>query len=237
MKSPILGFDQEIFRIPLDCLLPVRVVEKVEQSVKRYASIVSSIQEVGVIEPLVIYPNRGKKGTYFIMDGNLRYHALRKLGIKDAECITADQNESFTYNARICRMSPIQEHRMIAKAVKNGVAVKKLAATLNLSENHVRTTLNLLQGLDPEAVVILESHHVSHAAIKAFKKVLPTRQIEMAEMMVSMNDFSGHYAESLLAATKEEMLVDAGNSRKIHTITAAEEARLKEEMRNLEADF
>jgi len=59
----------------------------------------------------------------------------------------------------------------------------------------------------------------------------------MAEMMVSMNEFSGHYAESLLAATKEEMLVDAGSSRKIHTITAAEEARLREEMRNLEADF
>jgi len=96
------------------------------------------------------------------MDGNLRYHALQKLGVKDVLCIIADQNDSFTYNARICRMSPIQEHRMIAKAVQKGVPVERLAATLNLSEKYVRATLNLLNGLDPAAVDILESRHMSH---------------------------------------------------------------------------
>ncbi len=237
MSTPKISFEREVIRLPLSNLLPVRRVENVEKAIKRFSSIMSSIQEVGVIEPLAVYPNKGTKGSYLIMDGNLRYHALQKLGEKDVPCIVADQNDSFTYNARICRMSPIQEHRMIAKAVQKGVSVEKLAATLNLSEQYVRETLKLLNGLDPAAVDILESHHMSHTAIRAFKKVTPARQIDMAEMMVSVNDFSGPYAEALLASTPEDMLIEKASSRKILSISQEEEARLRDEMYNLETDF
>ena len=134
-------------------------------------------------------------------------------------------------------MSPIQEHRMIARAVQKGVSLEKLAVTLNLSEKYVRDTLNLLNGLDPAAVDILETRHMSHRAIKAFKKVLPARQIDMAELMAGANDFSGPYAEALLASTPEDMLVEKASSRKILSISQEEEARLRDEMHNLEADF
>lgn len=237
MSTPKIAFEREIIQIPLANLLPVRRVENVEKTVTRYAGILSSIQEVGVIEPFVVYPHKGNKRTYLINDGNLRYHALQKLGIKEVSCIIADSDECFTYNARICRMSPIQEHRMVAKAVKNGVPVERLAATLNLSVKYVRDTLNLLQGLHPEAVEILESRHMSHRAIGAFKRVTPTRQIEMAEMMVTANDFTGPYAEAMLSATPDDMLLEKQSSRKMPSITQEEEARLREEMRNLEADF
>ncbi len=237
MNNLKITFEREILRIPLANLLPVRLVENVEKSVKRFSTILSSIQEVGVIEPLVVYRNKANKGHYLIVDGNLRYHALQKLEAKDALCIVTDQDESFTYNARISRMSPIQEHRMIAKAVKNGVPLERLAVTLNLSEAYVRDTLNLLQGLHPDAVEILESRHMSHAAIGAFKRVCPARQIEMAELMVAGNNFTAPYAKALLAATSEDMLVEKYSSRRIPSISEEEEARLREEMRNLEADF
>ena len=237
MNTPKIAFERKIVLIPLTNLLPVRLVENVEKTVRRFASILSSIQEVGVIEPLVVYPNRGTKGTYLINDGNLRYHALKKLGAKEVSCIIADRDECYTYNTRICRMSPIQEHRMVAKAVEKGVPLERLATTLNLSVKYVRDTLNLLQGLHPEAVEILESHHMSHKAISAFKRVTSTRQIEMAEMMVSANDFSGPYAEAILSATPDNMLLEKRSSRKMPSISKEEEARLREEMRNLEADF
>jgi ParB-like chromosome segregation protein Spo0J len=237
MSEAKIAFEKEIVSIPLANLLPVRVVENVDKAVKRFSCIMSSIQEVGVIEPLAVFPNKAKKETYFIVDGNLRYHALQKIGVNEAQCIIADQNDSFTYNARICRMSPIQEHRMVAKAVKSGVPLKRLAATLNLTERHVQDTLNLLRGLHPGAVELLESRHMSHKAIKVFKRVKGPRQVEMAEMMVSSNDFSAPYAEAILEATSEDMLVEARAVRKMKSISKEEEARLREEMRNLETDF
>jgi len=59
----------------------------------------------------------------------------------------------------------------------------------------------------------------------------------MAEMMVSSNDFSAPYAEAILEATSEDMLVEARAVRKMKSISKEEEARLREEMRNLETDF
>lgn len=237
MNDPKIAFERETVRIPLANLLPVRLAENVETAVKRFSAILSSIQEVGVIEPLAVHRNKAAKDTFLIMDGNLRYHALRKLGIEDVLCIVANENESFTYNSKICRMSPIQEHRMIAKAVKGGVPVERMAVALNLSEAHVRDTLNLLQGLHPEAIQILESHHMSHSAIRSFKRVSPARQLEMAELMVAGNNFTAPYAKALLAATPDEMLVEKRAARKIASLSEEEEARLREEMQNLEADF
>ena len=44
----------------------------------------------------------------------------------EADCIIATDDESFTYNARISRLQPIQEHKMIVKAVQNGVKPREL---------------------------------------------------------------------------------------------------------------
>ena len=44
------------------------------------------------------------------MDGHLRYYALKELGITEVDCIVSHEDESFTYNARINRVFPIQEH-------------------------------------------------------------------------------------------------------------------------------
>jgi hypothetical protein len=47
----------------------------------------------------------------------------------------------------------------------------------------------------------------------------PIRQIEAAELMISMNIFSKGYAASLLASTPKEQLVDPGKARKIKGLT------------------
>ncbi len=237
MSEAKIAFKPETVRIPLADLNPTRLAEGVEKSVKRYATILASIQEVGVIEPLAVYPHKSKRGKYLIMDGNLRFHALRQIGSRDALCIIADQDECFTYNARISRMSPIQEHRMIAKAVRDGVSVDRIATALNLSAKYVEDSLNLLSGLHPDAIELLESKHVSHAAIYAFRRVMPTRQVEMAELMVAANDFSASYAKALVTATHEELLVEKKQQRKIPTISEEEEAFLRHEMQHLEEDF
>lgn len=38
-----------------------------------------------------------------------------------AACLASTDDEAFTYNKRISRLAPIQEHRMILKAIERGV--------------------------------------------------------------------------------------------------------------------
>ena len=49
-------------------------------------------------------------------------------GQTTADCILSREDEGFTYNARVSRITPIQEHRMIVKAVNQGVPPERIAA-------------------------------------------------------------------------------------------------------------
>ena len=47
------------------------------------------------------------------------------------EIIVASEDDRFTYNARVNRLPPIQAHKMIVKAVKNGVKPERIAKALS----------------------------------------------------------------------------------------------------------
>ena len=230
MNTPRIAFEPQSITLQLSDLVPVRIVKE-RDKIRRYATILSSIQEVGVIEPVVVFPLKGNRGKYLILDGHLRCHALKEMGITEVECIVSTQEESFTYNARINRLAPIQEHRMIAKAVGSGVSVERIAAALNLSADFIRENLNLLEGIHPETVEILGTRPISHPAIRVFKKVSPVRQIEMAELMVSTNNFSADYAKALLDATPENMFLEKPKESKSNSLAEEDAARMREEMK------
>ena len=125
MSELKLGFEMKKIRLPLEDILPVRQIGGQER-IDRYQTIVRSITEVGMVEPLMVHPQKGASGKYLLVDGHLRLHALRELGETEADCIIANDDESYTYNARISRMAPIQEHKMIVKAVNDGVSPERL---------------------------------------------------------------------------------------------------------------
>ena len=62
--------------------------------------------EVGLVEPLMVYPQKDKRRSILLVDGHLRYYALKELGETEADCIIANDDESFTYNARVSRWLP-----------------------------------------------------------------------------------------------------------------------------------
>src|SRR5689334_4144686 len=110
MNTLKLGFELRRVELALKDLFPTRHVKDPAKRIGRYKTIKTSIEQVGLVEPLVVYPQKGTAGTYLIVDGHLRYHALKELGHKIADCIISKDDEGFTYNARINRLAPIQEH-------------------------------------------------------------------------------------------------------------------------------
>ena len=83
-------------RLSLAVILPVRQVKDPEKTVRRYKPIRASIKEVGMVEPLLVHPQEGGDGTYRLLDGHLRFCALKELGETEADCIIANDGGSFT---------------------------------------------------------------------------------------------------------------------------------------------
>src|SRR5688572_20680568 len=185
MTEAKLGFEMRKVRIRLDAVLPVRQIKDPQTAGRRYRTILASVREVGLVEPLVVYPHKGTQGGYLLLDGHFRFAALKELGHSEADCIISTDDECFTYNARVNRLNSIQEHKMILKAVQNGVSPERIAAALNIPLRVVRASMSLLTGIHAEAADLLKDKNIAPKAVRLLKKVSGIRQIEIAELMVS----------------------------------------------------
>ena len=237
MSDMKIGFEMRKIRVPLADILPVRQIKDPQKNIRRYRTIRESIKEVGLIEPLVVHPQKGAPGKYLLLDGHLRYVALQELGETEADCIIANDDESFTYNARVNRLNPIAEHKMILKAVNNGVRPERIAAALNLSVRDVKASMSLLDGIHEEASDLFKDKAISPKAIRMLRKVTGVRQIEIAELMVSANNFTKGYAEALVLGTPKDQLANPNEPKKKEGMTREDIAKMEQEMESLERDL
>jgi hypothetical protein len=68
-------------------------------------------------------------------------------------------------------------------------------------------------------------------------QVKTLRQIEMAQLMVSANNFTHAYARALLVGTPADQLVNPEQKKKVPGHTAEDVARMEKEMEVLEREF
>jgi len=237
MSEMKIGFELRKIRLALENILPMRLVKAEEKATYRFKAIIGSIPEVGLVEPLVVFPQKDSPGKYMLKNGHLRYFALKDLGKTDADCLIATDDECYTYNARISRLPPIQEHKMIVKAVNNGVSPERLAVVLNMPLRVVQASMNLLKGIHPDAAELLKDKNICPKALRLFKRVNGNRQIEMAEMMVTMNNFVAGYAEAMVLGTPQHQLVNPDEPKKKAGMSPEDIARMESEMESLERDL
>jgi len=235
-KSPTYGFQQERLTLPLDRILPVRLMKEGGKGASRYHAIVASIREVGVIEPLMVFPQKGNPGYYLLMDGHMRLSACRELGCLEVECLISLEDESYTYNARISRVAPIQEKHMIMKAIESGVPIERIASALHLDVKDIRARIKVTDGISPEVVEMLNDKHMRLDSLRLLRKVIEPRQIEIAELMVSANNYSKPYIEALIFGTPKEKL-SSGSKKTAKKIKPEDIARMEMEMESLAKEY
>jgi ParB/RepB/Spo0J family partition protein len=235
MSNAKIGFAMKKIRLPLENILPVRQITEAQKKANRYETILASLKVVGLVEPLVVFPQKGQPGKYMLVNGHMRYYAMKELGMTSADCIIANDDEGFTYNARISRLPAIQEHKMITRAVKNGASLERIAAALNISPRLVQASMNLLNGINDEAVDLLKDKPISPKALRMMRKVAGERQVEIARLMIDANNYHAGYAEGLVLGTCKELLVAADQPKKKKGMTAESIARMEQEMVTLES--
>lgn len=237
MTPPIrISFAQEVVDLPLAAILPLRPMTTRITGSRRYGRVVASIGQVGVIEPLAV-TSADDEGRHMLLDGHLRLHALAAAGATTAPCIVSDDDEAFTYNKRVNRLATVQEHYMISRALDLGVPAAMIAAALGMDEKAIARRRTLLDGITPEAVDILKDRHVNPQVFDILRKLKPHKQFGAAEMMVSMNNFTGSYAKAILAATRQEDLAKPEQLKKIVGVTADQMRRMERELEALNVDY
>ncbi|OPZ82471.1 MAG: RepB plasmid partitioning protein [bacterium ADurb.Bin429] len=233
-----LGFALAGHLLPMTSLLPTRLIDDRVKKSNKYATLMASIDELGIIEPPVVYALPATTpAQYLLLDGHLRVEALKELGHETVYCLLSTDDEGYTYNHKVNRLVPIQEHFMIMKALERGVSEERIARALKLDVQSIRLKRYLLNGICPEAVELLKDKPIGAASLQVLRKVKPARQVEIAEMMNMVGNYGRPYCEALVAATPKELLVEQAKTRAKSMLSPDEVARMQREMETLQRDL
>jgi hypothetical protein len=236
-KHVPIAFDPQGIIVPIKSILPLKHTKISIKSDQKYQQVLASVREVGIIEPLIIFPQNGSTGTYLLLDGHIRLEALKEIGETSARCLIATDDETYTYNKRVNRMAPIQEHVMILKATRNGVSEERIARVLRVDVASIRQKRDLLNGICKESTEILKNKRVSYGVFSILRKMKPIRQIEVTELLVATGNYSVPYVKALFASTHPDMLVDPEKHKLIEGLTPEQVAKMEKEMEGLQRDM
>ena len=232
-----MAFEAECVFVELADILPVKQLQERVKKTKKYAQISASIREVGIIEPPVVVRERHKNGKFLMLDGHLRIEVLKELGVEGVACLVATEDEAFTYNKRINRLATIQEHKMILIAIERGVPQERIAKALDINVSTIRQKRSLLEGICPETAELLKDKHCPLNTFQSLKKMRPMRQVEVADLMIAMDNYSVSYAKALLVATPQDQLVESEKPKSFKGISAEKIAQMENEMGNLQREI
>ena len=232
MKTLKPAFDLNCIKIAID-ELQESAPRKDFRVLASYQYILASIKSLGVIQPIVV--TKISNGKYKILDGHIRFYALRELGQKYVYCIVSTDDERYTFDAQINGLSTFQRAGMIQRVVDSGVPLEHIAESLGFSVSKLKAELDVTRGIDKAAIDILKSANVPRATLQALRKVKPLRQIEIAERMVSEGKFTCIFVSGMVMATPPNMLVNPNSTSRSRPEDILEITSIETNSKNLMA--
>jgi hypothetical protein len=237
MTAVKAAFEAQVVTISLDRIQTPRPPTASAMTSRKFLQILASIATIGLVEPLVVTRIQPAGETYRLLDGRLRYNALQRLNIPDAACLISTDDEAYTYNKHINRLTPAQDARMISKAIDQGVSSERIANVLGLDTNTVRRRATLLTGICPEAAELLAEKVCPATTFSILKQMKPLRQLEAAELMCGQGNYSSAFVRAILAATPENQLeLRPPSTRKTDAELTAQLTKLEKELAALQAN-
>ena len=229
MSNPRIkaAFHQQVIVLPIQSIITQREIQPSYRKGAVYLQISASLEHVGLIEPIVVFPR--EPSEYLLLDGHVRLDILKQTGKTEVPAIFATDDEAYTYNKRVNHAPPIAQHFMILKALKNGVTEERLATALNVDVGQIRKRRDMLDGICPEAVDILRNSPVTADAFALLRKMKPIKQIEAAEHMLASSTYTVLFARALLEVTRPELLAEMWASRKLDPKSGGTRVMLEQE--------
>jgi len=226
-------FNNEFLEVSVEKLIYSKVLpENVKLSFK-YRQILASIKEIGLVEPIIVFITDSGR-VMKIIDGHLRLEAMKDLSFEKISCIISTIDDSYTPNKFVNRLTVLQEHKMIKKAIDSGVSIDKLSSALGITSEIIKSRFNIAKGINDDVAYILADKHVPINTFDILKKMKPVRQIEVANIMINFDNFTVKFAQSLLHATEAKLMVEP--KKKESSGMTENLARLEREMASVQVE-
>jgi hypothetical protein len=231
-----IGFKSQLITLTIDEVGTIRTNTPRIKRGHKYKQILASIQAIGIIEPPVVTWNE-KLNKYILLDGHLRLEALKEIGIQNVDCIISLDDESYTYNKYINKLSPVQTYKMINTALAKGVSEEKLARALDIDMPTLRGKKTLLNNISNEVIELLRDKAMSEKLFRLLRKMKPKRQLIAAHMMVDSNKYTYDFLKNIFDMSTDDDLTVKRYSKHIPTEVLERRIRLEEENMSLSGNI
>jgi hypothetical protein len=85
---------------------------------------------------------------------------------------------------------------MLRRAIDRGVSRERLARAFNVNLSPINRPINLLEGICPEAINLLQDKQFTHDVTRILRNMRPALQLEAVELIVSSNTITVAHAEA-----------------------------------------
>ena len=133
----------------------------------------NSIKEQGVIQPIVVRPDKSSKGKYEIIAGERRWLASQNAGLHEVPVVILDVDDvkslefSIIENVQRQDLNPIEEARGYQKLIDDfDYNHEKLSKFIGKSRSYIANSIRLLS-LPDEILLIVENGNISAGHARA----------------------------------------------------------------------
>lgn len=229
-------FSENTLSLNISELLPTKKLLINYESSEKFLQIKCTLKSIGLIEPILVYID-SVTNEIKILDGHMRIEALKDLGETKVECLVSTIYDTYTPNKKVNQVTIIQIQKMLKEAIKAGVPIELLSASLNISVDSLKGRISVLDGISPQVVEILNDKVVPKATFLALKKMVPLRQLECANLMIRFDNFSKNFSHSLLQSSPKETLIESKITKGNHKTAQRKMIdRLEKEMAHVHVD-
>ena len=187
----------------------------------------NSLREQGVIQPIVVRPDKALDGKYEIIAGERRWLASQNAGLHEIPVVilNVDDVKSLEFaiveNVQRQDLNPIEEARGYQKLVKDfNYNQEKLAKFIGKSRSYIANSLRLL-GLPAEVLIMVETGDLSAGHARSLIGI--NNSVELAKKII----------QKKLSVRQSEVLVRQFRNKKFKLVSK-KDANILELQKSLE---
>lgn len=209
--------EDQIRRLPLDTIVPNPLQPRQDFDEEELAELAASIQENGLLQPLVVRPAPQGQKRYELVAGERRLRAVRTLGWTDAPVLVREVDDetllvlALVENLQREALNPLEEaegYRTLSDQF--GMTQAEIARAVGKNRSTVANLLRLL-GLPPSIRKLLQEGELSMGHARALLTVEDTIQASELARQAADEGWSVREVERK-AARAREASGDSGRS-------------------------
>jgi ParB family chromosome partitioning protein len=193
--------------LPIEALEPSPFQARTTPDPAALAELAASIQEHGILQPILVRPKPGAAGRYQILGGERRWRAAQQARLHEVPVVIRDLDDRAAMAAGLVEnlqredLNALEEAEGYARLMSEfGLKQESLGQAVGKSRSHVANTLRLLN-LPPRVRELLRSGALTAGHARA---LLGAQDPERLAGMVVVRGLSVRQTEALAAAAPRD---------------------------------